>query len=230
MPEGLARREGWISVARLGKCRGLKGEIFGDVRNPPETYHWLKRAWIRNARGEFLFEGRPLEVLEARPFRGRLVVRFAGVDSPEAARALTGCEAVVPRAELPALPEGEYYLADLLGCAVYVRRSGAAAGTVSGWQDFGGSVVLEITARGGGDPLWIPFTRAICVEIRPEQGRLVIDPPDGLLELNRFEKARNEPGDDFSSADHIPGLLPRAVRARRHRPRHRRGPARPPHP
>jgi 16S rRNA processing protein RimM len=232
MPDELACGAGWILIARLGKCRGLRGEIFGDVWNPPESYRWLKRAWIRNPEGEFLFQGSPLEVREARPCRGRLVLRFAGIDSPEAARALTGCEAVVPRAELPPLPGGEYYLSDLLGCAVIHRSTGALAGTVSGWQDFGGALLLEMTPAGGagGDPVWIPFTRAICVEIRPEEGRLVIDPPEGLLELNRSEQAGNEPDDDLSRADNIPGILPRPVRARRRRPRHRHGPARHPRP
>ncbi|MEJ5368554.1 MAG: ribosome maturation factor RimM [Bryobacteraceae bacterium] len=232
MPDDLARGDGWISVARLGKCRGLKGEIFGDVWNPPESYRWLKRVWIRNCEGEFLFQGSPLEVLEARPLRGRLVLRFSGIETRDAAQALTGCEAVVPREELPPLPDGEYYLSDLLGCAVIDRRTGAPAGTVAGWQDFGGALLLEMTPGedAGGGPVWIPFTRAICVEIRPEERRIVIDPPEGLLELNRLEKAENEPGDDLSRADHFPGILPRPVRARRRRPRPRRGPARHPHP
>ncbi|MFZ5927134.1 MAG: ribosome maturation factor RimM [Acidobacteriota bacterium] len=222
----------WVSVVRLGRPRGLQGEIFGDVWNAPESYGWLKRVWVRNHQGEFLFQGEPVEVLLARPFRERLILRLGGVDSAEAAASLTGCEAVVPRQELPPLPDGEYYLSDLTGCAVIDRRTGARAGTVTGWQDFGGRVVLEMEPEGdaSGGPVWIPFTRSICVEILPEQGRVVIDPPEGLLDLNRPETARVKPDDDLSRADHLSGVLPRPVRARRRRPGSPVRPHRHPHP
>ncbi|MGB9610112.1 MAG: ribosome maturation factor RimM [Bryobacteraceae bacterium] len=223
---------GWVTVVRLGRCRGLRGEIYGDVWNPPERYGWLRRVWIRRGGGQFLFGGEPVEVLEARPYKGRLILRFAGIDSVEAAQPLTGCEAVVPRAELPPLAEGEYYLSDLVGSVVFDRRTGAPAGTVTGWQDFGGSILLEMEPAGapGGDPVWIPFTRFIFVDIRPDERRIEVDPPEGLLELNRPEAAGPGTGDDLSRAHHLPGVFPRAVRARRHRPRPKGGPARHPHP
>jgi len=232
MREFRAGSAGWVSVVRFGRPRGLRGEIFGGVWNPPESYSWLKRVWVRNREGEFLFGGEPVEVAEARPFRGRLLLRLRGVDSADQARALNGCEAVVPRGELPPLPDGEFYLSDLAGCAVIDRRTGARAGTVAGWQDFGGAILLEMEPEGdaSGGPVWIPFTRAICVEIQPEIGRLVIDPPEGLLELNRPQAAGAEPDDDFSRADHLPGVLPRPVRARRRRPGSPVGPRRDPHP
>jgi 16S rRNA processing protein RimM len=227
-----AQATGWVSVVRFGRTRGLRGEIFGDVWNPPDRYAWLNRVWVRNRQGEFLFGGRPLDVVEARPFRGRLILRLGGIDSAEAAQPLVGCEAVVPREELPPLPDGEYYLSDLTGCAVFDRRTGARVGAVTGWQDFGGTVLLEMEPEGGapGGPVWIPFTRFICVEIQPEMGRIVIDPPEGLLDLNRPQDAGAMPDDDLSRADHLPGILPRPVRARRRRPRSQVRPPRNPHP
>ena len=76
MPDSRAGDAAWVTVVRLGRARGLRGEIFGDVWNPPGSYSWLRRVWIRNREGEILFQGEPLEVLEARPFRGRLVLRL----------------------------------------------------------------------------------------------------------------------------------------------------------
>jgi len=223
----------WVAVVRLGRCRGLRGEIYGDVLNPPESYGWLRRVWLRGAGGALLFDGKPLDVVEARPYKGRLILRFAGIDSVEAAHPLTGCEAVVPRGELPPLPEGEYYLSDLVGCTVVDRRTGAPAGTVTGWQDFGGSILLEMEPAGeaGGGVVWIPFTRSICVEIRPGDRLLVVDPPEGLFELNRSGSAgRGSEDDGLSRAHHLPGVLPRPVRARRHRPGPKGRPACDPHP
>jgi 16S rRNA processing protein RimM len=232
MRESSADSDDWVSVVRFGRPRGLRGEIFGDVWNPPESYGWLKRIWVRRREGEFLLGGGPVAVIEARPFRGRLILRLAGIDSVDSARSLAGCEGVVPRTELPPLPENEFYLSDLTGCAVFDSRTGARVGAVTGWQDFGGAIVLEMEPEGGarGGPVWIPFTRSICVEIRPELGRLVIDPPEGLLELNRPEQAGPEPDDDLPRADHLPGVLPRPVRARRRRQGSQVRPRRNPHP
>jgi ribosomal 30S subunit maturation factor RimM len=67
-----------------------------------------------------------------------------------------------------------------LGCEVTDRRTGAGLGRVIGWQEGGGSGLLQVE----GD-LLIPFVRAICVEIDPEAKRIVVDLPEGLKELNR---------------------------------------------
>ena len=83
------------------------------------------------------------------------------------------------------MPEGEFYLADLVGCEVFDQRSGHKLGQVSGWQEFGGPQLLEVLADGETQPFWIPFARSICVEIDPQGRRIVVDPPEGLLELNR---------------------------------------------
>lgn len=177
----------WVSVARLGRTRGLKGEIYADGWNSPERYGWLKRVWIRNGRGELLNGGEPLEVASVRPYKGRLILRFAGVDSIGAAESFEQCEAVVPAGERPELGEGEFYVSDLAGCAVYEASTGRPVGAVTGWQDFGGALLLEVAPAGSppGEAVWIPFTRAICVEIDPAARRIVVDPPEGLLELNR---------------------------------------------
>ncbi|MBI5280308.1 MAG: 16S rRNA processing protein RimM [Candidatus Solibacter usitatus] len=179
--------EGWVLVAVLGRTRGLKGEIYADGRDRPERYAALKRVWVRKPDGEFANQGEPLAVTGARPYKGRLLFRFAGIDSVDAAESLTGCDVVVPRAERPSLPEGEYYLADLVGCGVFDRSSGRKLGTVTGWQESGGPMLLEMTAEGGRpeEAVWIPFARSICVEIDPAGRRLVLEPPEGLLELNQ---------------------------------------------
>lgn len=72
-----------------------------------------------------------------------LIVRFAEVPDRTAAEALRGTELTVPRASLPALGEGEYYHADLLGLPV-VSTTGEAIGTVVAIDDFGAGDVIEI--------------------------------------------------------------------------------------
>ncbi|MDQ2892579.1 MAG: ribosome maturation factor RimM [Pseudomonadota bacterium] len=72
-----------------------------------------------------------------------LIVRFAEVPDRTAGEALRGTELTVPRASLPALGEGEYYHADLLGLPV-MSATGEAIGTVVAIDDFGAGDVIEI--------------------------------------------------------------------------------------
>ena len=197
MPDGRQEpRTAWVLVARLGRTRGLHGEIYANGAMEPERFAQLKRVWVRTPGGEPLHGGEPLEVLEIRPYKGRLVISFAGIDSIEAAEPLEGCEVVIPPGDRPALQDGEYYLSDLVGCDVIHRGTGQLLGTVTGWQQFGGPELLEVLADGArpGDAIWIPFAKAICVEIDPARRRIVVDPPEGLLELNQAREAG--PGPD----------------------------------
>lgn len=176
-------------IARLGRTRGLRGEIYGDGGWPAARYAALDAVWLRRPDGALALDGGPLKPLSVVAYKERLIFRFAGVDSIEAAEPLQGLEVVLPPEQRPRLDEGEVYLADLIGCVVLDRRSGNRIGTVAGWQEFGGPVLLEVTAEGrpAEAALLIPFARSICVEIDPEARRIVLDPPEGLLELNEPE-------------------------------------------
>jgi 16S rRNA processing protein RimM len=179
----------WAVIARLGKTRGLKGEIYGEGSWPAAEYAALPGFWLRRADGNLAMGGSRLKPVSVVPYKGRLIFRFEGIETIGAAEPLERLEVVVPKEERPQLDEDEIYLADLIGCVVIHRGTGARLGTVTGWQEFGGPVLLEVEAEGkpGGDPLLIPFARAICVEIDPVGKRVVVDPPEGLLELNGAE-------------------------------------------
>jgi 16S rRNA processing protein RimM len=179
----------WSVIARLGRTRGLKGEIYGEGDWPAAQYAALERVWLRCAEGTLALEGRPLRPVSVAAYKGRLIFRFEGVDSIEAAEPLERLEVVIPREDRPSLAAGEVYLADLIGCAAVHRLTGETIGTVSGWQETGGPLLLELKAANGreGEPLLIPFARGICVEIDPAGRRIVVDPPEGLLELNEAE-------------------------------------------
>jgi len=113
----------------------------------------------------------------------RLIFKFAGVDSIDAAEALRGAEVRVPFEERFALPPEEYYHSDLVGCEVIDRDSQRRLGEVTGFLEQGASGLLEVNA--GNQELLIPFAAAICVEVDLARKRIVVAPPEGLLELNR---------------------------------------------
>jgi 16S rRNA processing protein RimM len=125
----------------------------------------------------------PLPIEWVREHRGRLIFKFRGVDSITEAEQLAGAEVRVPHSERRALPLGEYYQSELVGCQVVECRSGQPLGVVTGWQEFGAAPLLEVDTGAPGEPLLVPFARSVCVEIDPAGRRIVVELPEGLKEL-----------------------------------------------
>jgi 16S rRNA processing protein RimM len=168
----------WVTVALLGKTRGNRGEVTAlALSSRPERYETLRDVYLF---GEAASEGgEKLEVESSWFHDNTLILKFRGIDSISDAERLSGAEVRVPMAERAALPEGEYFESDLIGCEVVERSTGQSLGPVSAWLDGGGSGLLVV----GG--LLIPFVRAICVEIDPEARRIAVELPEGLKDLNR---------------------------------------------
>jgi 16S rRNA processing protein RimM len=124
--------------------------------------------------------------------RGAVIARIAGVTDRDAAEALRGSELYVDRAALPATAAGEYYQADLIGLAAE-DKAGAALGVVRNVVDYGAGPLLEIGRPGVKMTALVPFTKAVLVEVDLAHGRLVLDPPEGLLE--DAEEASKEVGE-----------------------------------
>jgi 16S rRNA processing protein RimM len=161
----------WVTLALLGRARGIRGEVTAISFSKPERYQSLREVFLYP-------EGSWREVESAWFHDNRLILKFRGVDTMSDAERLSGCEVRVPRGDRISVEPGEYFESDLIGCEVVEREGGASLGRVTGLQDAGGSGVLEVESG-----LLIPFVRAICVAIEPEARRIVVDLPAGLKEL-----------------------------------------------
>lgn len=161
----------WISVARLGKPRGIRGEIVGySLTSKPERFARLKTVRILDS---------SYEVEEVWEHGGALVFKFAGVDSMTDAEKLRGAEVQIPLSERVELEPGEYFQSDLVGCEVREKASGRVIGKVTSFEEYGGPPLLEID----NGRLLIPFVKAICKDIRPEEKLILADLPEGLEDL-----------------------------------------------
>jgi 16S rRNA processing protein RimM len=180
----------WLEIARLGRVRGLRGELFAQGEQTPEWYAALPEVRIRLAGGEWFGAGAETEtqgvrIAEARLYSGKLAFRFSGIESATQAEPLVSGRVYVSRKARPAAPEGEIWLSELLGCAVEDAGDARLLGRVTGWQEYGGPfVTLEITAETGGEPILVPFVKSICVDVDVAGRKIRIDPPEGLLDLN----------------------------------------------
>ena len=130
----------------------------------------------------------PLATPDGRIFRsleitgrtqGSLTARVEGISSKEEADALRGTPLLADRARLPALPDDEFYHADLIGLPVQ-DAGGAPLGIVRAVLNHGAGDILEV---GGprGSTLLIPFTLAAVPLVDVAGRRIVADPPEGSL-------------------------------------------------
>jgi 16S rRNA processing protein RimM len=116
-----------------------------------------------------------------RPHADRLLIRFDGFADVEAARSLAGGDLWIPESEAAAVPDDYYYAHEVEGW-----RCDDTAG-----RELGRAVVIERTAggpmllldAGGPEPVPVPFVRPIVVSVERATRRIVLDPPEGLLEL-----------------------------------------------
>lgn len=107
--------------------------------------------------------------------------RLSGIRSKEEADALKGTRLYAPRDRLPALPNDEFYHADLINLVV-VDAGGVELGRVRAVLNHGASDLLEIHAKGRKSSVLLPFTREAVPTVDLASGRIVADPPDGLFE------------------------------------------------
>ena len=180
-------RDGWedfeaaelVAVARVAKVRGLRGEVAADLLTDfPERFEWLERLVTVAPSGA----RRLLRLEEHWLHGGRVVLKFEGYDSPEAAAELVGLELAVPEREAVELEEGEFYDWQLEGCRVETV-GGEALGTVKELLRTGGEAPVLVVAAAGGREHLIPFAESICVEVDTERKLIRVDAPEGLLEL-----------------------------------------------
>ena len=124
-------------------------------------------------------DGTEYAVSGLRPTKGGFSARLSGVATKEQADALKGTRLTVPRSALPETEEDEFYQADLIGLLV-LDPGGAELGRVKAVLTHGGQDLLEVHRLGG--TALIPFTKEIVPTVDLASGRIVADPPDGLLE------------------------------------------------
>jgi 16S rRNA processing protein RimM len=132
--------------------------------------------------------GRPFALRLIGAGKGVLIAHLDGIENRDQAEALRGQQLYLPRSALPPAGREEFYYADLIGLAA-VLGDGTVLGRVSAVHDFGAGATLEI-ARPAAPPAMVPFTRAVVPQLDLDRGRLVIDPPLGLLDDARPARRR----------------------------------------
>ena len=167
-----------VVVARVGRALGVKGDLLVDVlTDEPE------RRLIVGAEVHVMGSGRTLRIESERPHGGRLCLHFVDVDDRSAAESLTGSmlEAERPEGERPDDPD-EYYDDALVGLEV-VTEAGERVGSVTEVLHLPAQDVLAVRATPDSPEILVPFVSEIVPVVDIEAARIVIRPPDGLLDV-----------------------------------------------
>lgn len=174
---------GYLAVGHLAKAHGIHGEfVVSPLTDHPEgSFAPGVVLRLSDISGDRLDPDLPpLRIDQARPFKDGYLVSFGGVESRNEAEALRGRYLLRARDELEPLAEGEVFLHDLPGLEV-VTVEGRVLGRVREVYELQPSDLLEV--RGDDGEFMIPFRNEIVVEVDLDAGRLVVDPPEGLLDL-----------------------------------------------
>ncbi|MBI5481942.1 MAG: 16S rRNA processing protein RimM [Deltaproteobacteria bacterium] len=171
-------RTRFLAIGLVTRPHGVSGEVRLRLHHAESTaLEEVEAVWLAlpGATGEprrYVVEG-------ARYVAGGVLCELEGVADRDQAALLRGAEVCVPRAELPPLADGEFYLGDLEGCAV-VTRAGQPFGVVHQVQELGAHDTLVI--HDGEVERLLPYVPQFVVDVDLEARRVVVDPPEGLPE------------------------------------------------
>jgi 16S rRNA processing protein RimM len=162
-------------VGRVRRPHGLSGEVsvelvagFPGEITPGCGLLWQKGGALR-----------PLTVSAVRPHAGRLLLCFEGIDGIQSATALSGGDLCV--AEAPAAPRDFYYSHEIAGWRCE-DPGGTALGEATGVEETPAGALLLLRTPAGKEVL-VPFVRPIVARIDRDSRRIVLDMPEGLMDL-----------------------------------------------
>jgi 16S rRNA processing protein RimM len=169
--------EALVAVAKVARVRGLRGEVVADLLTDfPERFDGLERliALMPDGRRE------TLKLEDHWTQAERIVLKFEGFDTVDAAKTLVGSELTVPESERVILDDDQFYDWELTGCCVE-DLAGSTIGVVKEVLHTGANDVLVV--QGAEREHLIPLADEICTEIDIALKLIRVDAPDGLLEL-----------------------------------------------
>jgi 16S rRNA processing protein RimM len=168
---------GWLIVAELGRPHGIRGQATAVLAGvSAEVLAALSDVRLAREDGA----ERRTRVVRALPRGGGVILELEGVTDRDAAEEWRGAVLIARREELPAAASGEWYVADLVGLAVFAD-DGRELGVLEDVWKMPANDVLVVRGAGGGEVL-LPVTHEVVRSVDPVERRVVVHLLPGLLD------------------------------------------------
>jgi 16S rRNA processing protein RimM len=204
MPAEDRERE-FVLLAHLIRTQGRHGELIADILTDfPERFAERRNVWLfpPDAKGS----PREAELERHWLHKGRVVLKFVGVDSISDATLLSGWQVAIPREQRASLSDDAVYVADLIGCHLIDETGGAVdLGPVLDVERGAGNAPDMLVLKSGEDELLIPFAKAYLVSLDLDARVLRMRLPAGLTTINapitEEERAAQQQASEDDGAD-----------------------------
>jgi 16S rRNA processing protein RimM len=167
-----------LLIGRVARAHGNRGQVIVNLETDFAEDRFSVGRVLAVGPADRAVERR---ITEVRFHQGRPIIALEGVSTMNDAEALAGAELSVASAELAPLPDGTFYRHDLVGCEVR-DTSGAAIGRVTAVD--GPLERSHLVVQGPRGEVLIPLAAEICVKVDPAAREIVVNPPEGLLDIN----------------------------------------------
>ena len=166
----------FLEVGKIINTHGLKGEVKAVTwTDSPDDFEKIKHMTVKRRSAE-----EQLDVEGIKYQKNNIIIKFAQIKSIEQAEMYKNAVLLAKREELGELPEGVYYIADLIGCEVFDKQ-GEKIGDLTEVFSTGSNDVYEIK-RTGRKTLYVPIIDGVKDSVDIENKRIVITIPEGLEE------------------------------------------------
>lgn len=193
----MASEESWVLVAHLVRAQGRNGEVIADILTDfPERFAERRHLVLLSPDGK---SSRPIELETHWLHKGRIVLKFAGINSISQAESLRGFDIAIPRAQRVLLDDDSIYIDDLVGCHVIDTGFAHAGdiGAITGVdREATSTPLLIVQSETSKENLLIPFAKAYLSKIDLDQKRIEMVLPEGLLTINAPVTDDEEQGQD----------------------------------
>jgi 16S rRNA processing protein RimM len=157
-----------VAVGRVLGPFGLKGELkVQSLTDNPKRFTPRSKLWLG---------GQPVSIARSREAQGYVYLTLKGYPDRSAIERFRHAIVQVPEADLPALPEGEYYRFQLVGLDVF-DGEGTLLGTLEEVLETGANDVYRVRTLDGGE-LLIPALADVVRSVDLEARRVVVEPPE----------------------------------------------------
>jgi 16S rRNA processing protein RimM len=171
-----------VIVGLVRRAHGIRGELVVEslTDTPDAVFASGRRLFAGTVSGDPSPKGETLTITESRPFKGGWILALEEIADRNAAELWRERYLLLPADALPPRAEGEVYIHELLGMRVE-NLAGAALGTVRDVYELPQGLALDV-GHEARTSIILPFREEIVKRVDLAERRLVVDPPEGLID------------------------------------------------